>query len=292
MNRFSAKYTYRTPNRISSRLHWLLVCLCLIPITGCMVTRATPDTWNLEIQDEAPPPLPNLSLVRRVVPEVGTMSRTVMWKTDDAAHEVSESRFGDPDEEVDLGCINAGLRKALPGIDIVPTTTFWEQIAAPHDVIELPELFVAPQSDRLRSFQADVIVIAYHTEKDLENTKMEFFIEGAYSDTDTETAAITVIDLDRKAIIHGSKITFEDQWAFFHFMTIPFGGFTLDPPDICNTIGRQAGTAIAEAMPGRAIRALVVVAGEDPYAVADNMRQRTGSNGRISVRQNETSPSM
>lgn len=267
MDKFSSQQTYLTPVRISSRPHWLLICLCLIPITGC-VTRATPDTWNLEIQEDTPPSLPNLSLVRRVVPEVGTMSRTVMWKTDDAVREVSESRFGDPDEEANLSCVYAGLKKALPGIDIVPTTTFWAQAPAPDGVIVLSELFTASNSDWLRGFQADVIVIAYHTEKDLENTKMEFFIEGGYSDTDKETAAIVVIDLDRKAIIHGSKVTFEDQYFFYHFMTIPFGGFTLDPPDICNTVGRQAGTAIAEAIPGRAIRALVVVAGEDPYAAA------------------------
>jgi hypothetical protein len=266
MDRLSSKHTDLTTVRVASRLHWLLVWLCLIPITGC-VTQSTPDTWNLEIRDDAPPSLPQLSLVRRVVPEVGTMSRTV-WKTDDGVREVSESRFGVPDEEADLSCVYAGLKEALPSIDIVPTPAFWEQIDTPHDVIELSELLVALQSDQLRAFQADVIVIAYHTEIDLENTMMEFYIEGAYSDTDKETAAIIVIDLHRKAIIHGSKISFRDQALFWHFGPYPYGGFTLDPPDICNTVGRQAGAAIVEAMPGRAIRALVVVAGEDPYTAA------------------------
>ena len=267
MNRFSAKYTYRTPNRISSRLHWLLVCLSLIQITGCMVVRATPDTWNLEIKDEAPSPLPNLSLVRRVVPEVGTMSRTVMWKTDVAALEVSESRFGGPDEEANLSCVYTGLKEALPGIDIVPTTTFWEQVAAPNDVIKLSELFAAPNLDRLQAFQADVMVIAYDTEIDVETTKAFFVIAAFYSDTDKESAAAIVIDLHRSEIIHGSRVAFEDLFGVGYYF-FPLGRLTLDPPDICNTIGRQAGAAIVEAMPGRAIRALVVVAGEDPYEAA------------------------
>ena len=268
MNRISSKHTNLIPVHISSRLHWLLICLCLIPITGC-VTQATPDTWNLEIQDDAPPLLPNLSLVRRVVPEVSTKSYTGWnFQTNDLVREVSESRFGDPDEDADLSCVNTGLKKALPDIDIVPRTTFWEQIAAPHDTIRLSELFVAPQVDRLSASQAEVIVVAYHTEVDVESTKMESLIEGAYSDTDRETAAIIVIDLHRKAIIHSSKISFEDSHFIYHFVTIPFGGFTRDPPDICNTIGRQAGTAIAEAMPGRPVRALVVVAGKDPYEAA------------------------
>jgi hypothetical protein len=267
MDKFSSQQTYLTPVRISSRPHWLLICLCLIQITGCMVVRATPDTWNLEIQEEAPPPLPNLSLVRRVVPEVGTMFRTVMWKTDDAAREVSESRFGDPDEEANLSCVYTGLKEVLPGIDIVPTTTFWEQVAAPNDVIKLSKLFAAPNLDRLRAFQADVMVIAYDTEIDVETTKAFFVIAAFYSDTDKETAAVIVIDLHRNAIIHGSRVAFDDLFGIGYYF-FPLGRLTLDPPDICNTVGRQAGAAIAEAMPGRAIRALVVVAGEDPYAAA------------------------
>ena len=182
-------------------------------------------------------------------------------------------------------------------MDIIPTATFWEHITTRDDVIELPELFVAPQSDRLPEFQADVMVMAYHSKIDLNSQNTFAFIMAAFSKTDKETAAIIVIDLHRKAIIHGSKITFEDADAFGYWYGIPIGVLTFDPPDICNTVGRQAGAAIAEAMPGRKVRALVVVAGEDPYAVAayavaDNMRQRTGSNGRINVRQNETSPSM
>lgn len=265
MIRSSAKNTYLTPNRITSRLHWLLICICLIPITGCVVA-ATPDTYNLDIHDDAP--LPNLTLVRAVVPEVGTEfhNRHPVFSSNYSESVVSESRFGEPGEEADLSCVYAGLKEALPGIDIVPTLTFWEQIDTPHDVIELSELLVALQSDQLRAFQADVIVIAYHTEIDLENTMMEYFIEGAYSDTDKETAAIIVIDLHRKAMIHGSKISFEDIVFFYHFWTIPFVAFTSDPPDICNTVGRQAGAAIAEAMPDSPIRTLVVMAAKDPIA--------------------------
>ena len=265
MNKFSSRQTYLTPIRISSRLHWLLICFCLIPITGC-ITQATPDTWNLEIHDDAP--LPNLSLVRNVVPEVGTKSRTVMFKTDDAVREVSESRFGDPDEEADLSCVYAGLKEALPGIDIFPTTIFWEQVAAPQDVIELSELFDAPHSGRLQASQADVIVIAYHTEIDLSAGPASVIVTNLYGDMDKETMAIIVIDLHRKAIIQGSKISFEDVTIIGNVTFFPFVFFTLDPPDICNTVARQAGAAIAEAMPGRTARALVVVAGEDPYAAA------------------------
>jgi len=76
-------------------------------------------------------------------------------------------------------------------------------------------------------------------------------------------------DPDRKAIIHGSKISFEDQAFLGWMLFFPLAGFTLDPPDICNTVGRQAGAAIAEAMSGHPVRALVVVAGEDPYEAAN-----------------------
>jgi len=271
MDRFSSKYTNLIPVHISSRLHWLLICLCLIPITGCM-TQANPGTWNLEIQDGAPPPLPNLSLVRSVVPEAGTKSRKGVF-SDDTVTVVSESRFGDPNEDADLNCVNIGLKEALPGIDIVPTTKFWEQVATPDDVIELYELFDAPQVDRLSASRADVIVIAYHTKIDLETwLATDIFFSTIYQKTDKETAAIIVIDLDRKAIIHGSKISFEDDSSFGYIFYVPVGGFTRDPPDICNTVGRQAGAAIAEAMPGRAVRALVVVAGEDPYEAANRFQ--------------------
>jgi hypothetical protein len=304
MNSYISKHTNLTPVLISSRLRGLLICLCLILITGC-VTQATPDTWNLENQDGTPPPLPNLSLVRSVVPEAGTKSSGM--NSLNTVPVVSESRFGDPDEDADLSCINIGLKEALPGIDIVPTTTFWEQIAAPHDTIKLSELFDAPQVDRLSASRADVIVIAYHTKIDLDTSwGTDIFTSTLYAETDKETAAIIVIDLDRKAIIHGSKISFEDNSLFGYILYVPVGFFTLDPSDICNTVGRQAGAAIAEAMPGRAVRALIVVAGEDPYEVANavhllNKRQDEGedpykavndSNGRLNVRQNEASPPM
>lgn len=223
---------------------------------------ATPLGYNLDIHDDYAPP-PNLPLVRRVVPEVGKMSKT--FSTVDV---VSESRFGDPDEDANLSCVNAGLKEALPGIDIVPTATFWEQVAAPHDVIKLSELFVAPQSDRLQALQADVIVIAYHSEIDLRRERMFLLVSASHSVTVKKTAAIIVIDLRRKTILHGSRISFKDDSTIGYHMFIPWGEGTTDPPDICNSVGRYAGAAIAEAMPGRPVRALVVVAGEDPYEAA------------------------
>ena len=206
-------------------------------------------------------PLPNLSLVRRVVPEVGKAQKFTFQGTVDV---VSESRFGGPGDEADLSCVNAGLKEALPDIDIVPTANFWKQVAAPHDVIKLSELFVAPQSVRLRAFKADVIVIAYHSKIDLKRGGMFLLLAAAYSVDVKKTAAIIVIDLRRKTILHGSKISFEDHSQIGYHLFIPYGEGTTDPPDICNTVGRQAGAAIAEAMPGHAVRALVVVAGEDP----------------------------
>jgi hypothetical protein len=259
MDRLSLKRTYLTPVRIASRLHWLLVCLCLIPLTGCMVAT-TPYTYNLDIHDDAP--LPDLSLVRRVVPEVGTRTGTEMARTVDV---VSESRFGDPGDEADLSCVYAGLKEALPDIEIVPTTNFWEQVTAPHDVIKLSDLFVAPQSVRLQALQADVIVIAHHSEIDLESQGMFVLISANYSTTVKKTAAIIVIDLRRKATLHGSKISFRDHSNIGYHLFIPYLEGTSPPPDICNTVGHQAGAAIAETMPGRAVRTLVVVAGEDPY---------------------------
>jgi hypothetical protein len=169
------------------RFNWILVCLCVILINGC-ATPATPARWNLQFDDNAP--LPNLSLVRRVVPRVGTEYRERYFFRGKYASVTSESRFGDPDEEANLGCIYVGLKEALPGIDIVPTGTFWEQVGATHDVIELPQLFIGPLSDRLRGLQADVIVIAYHVRIDLENAWGETLVEGVFSDTDEETAAI------------------------------------------------------------------------------------------------------
>jgi hypothetical protein len=260
MNRSSAKNTYLTPNRITSRLHWLLICLCLIPITGCIST-ATPDTYNLDIHGDAR--LPNLPLVRRVVPEVGKIEN--LFSTVDV---VSESRFGEPDEEANLSCVNVGLKEALLGIDIVPTTTFWEQVATPHDIIKLSELFVSPRSERLQALQADVIVIAYHSEIDLLRGGMFALISAFYRVTVKKTAAIIVIDLRRKTVLYGSKISFEDEFRIGYHALFPYVVGTTDPPDICTTVGRQAGAAIAEAMPGHSARALVVVAGEDPYETA------------------------
>ena len=244
----------------------LLVCLCLIQGTGCVIILSPPpEESNLETHDEVP--LPNLTLVRDVVPEVGKeyRKRHPLFSSDYFGSVVSESRFGDPGEEADLSCIYTGLKEALPSIDILSTSAFWERVGAPNNVIELSELFVAPQSEWLREFQADILVIAYHTRIDLENTKMEVLIEGAYDDTDKETASIIVIDLHRKTIIHGLKVTFEDKAFFYHFMIIPVFWFhTTDPPDMCIAVARQAGIAIAETMPDRPIRALVVVAGEEP----------------------------
>lgn len=230
------------------------------------MSRATPETWKLEIHDDVT--LPELSLVRRVVPEVGTRSRTFMFVTGEDAIEVSESRFGDPDEEADLGCIFAGLAAAVPDIDIVPPSTFWDQVGTRDETVELSELFVAPRANRLRALQADVIVIAYHAEIDVDSFHSTVLLEGIFGDEDKETAAIIVIDPDRQAIIHGSRISFEDVNFVYHVLALPLVFFTLDPSDICETAGYQAGTAIAETMPGRAVRALVLVAEEDPYAAA------------------------
>lgn len=230
------------------------------------MTRATPDTWQLEIHDDDL--LPNLSLVRRVVPENGTTSRTVMFVTDDDISEVSESRFGDPDEDADPGCIFAGLEAALPAIDIIPPTIFWDRVAAPDGIVALSDLFVAPRADRLGALQADFIVIAYHARTDVDSFYATVLVEGLFGDEDMETAAIIVIDLDRRAIIHGSKISFSDKDFVYHVFTIPLVFFTLDPSDFCKNVGYQAGVAIAKTMPGRAVRALVVVAGEDPYEAA------------------------
>lgn len=248
-------------------VHWLLVCLCLTPIIGC-VGRVIPDTRNLRFYEDST--LPNLAIARRVVPQVGREVRT-FYKKSESVPVVSESRFGDPDEEPDLGCIYAGLREALPDIDIIPTTIFWEQFEAAQNVIGLPDLFAAPQSERLQSFQADVLVIAYHARIDLEFEMSETLWRGLYADKDKETAAIVVVDIDRKAIIHGSRITFEDIDLFAHnVFIIPLWAFSLAPSDICNTVARQAGSVISLTMPGRKIRALVVIAAEDPVAAADD----------------------
>ena len=271
MDRLTSKHTNLAPFRIFSRLHRLLFLVCLIAINGC-VTRATPDTWNLKIQDDSPLPIPNLSLVRQVVPEVGTKSYSGWNSGTDAVPVAVETKswFGDSGDVADPSCIYAGLKEALPGIDIIPTTTFWDQIKVSHDAIELSKLFVGPQSDRLRAIQADVMIIVYHTEIDVETTNNFIGIFALFSNTVKKTAAIIAIDLDRKAIIHGSKISFQKTSGGGYSFFIPFGSITLDPPDICNTVGRQAGAAIAEAMPGRTICALVVVAGEDPYEAASN----------------------
>lgn len=208
--------------------------------------------------------LSNITLTRRVVPEFGSEHRIFQSKSENVEVE-SKSRFGDPDEEPDLSCIHAGLRKALPTIDIIPTATFWEQIDAPQNAVELTELFATPQSDWLRALQADVLVIAYHARIDLESDKAEFLYGGWISDDEKETASVIVVDLSRKTIIYGSSITFIDMDAVGHGgYIIPFAFITLSPSNICKTVAEQAGRAIVEAMPDRAIRALVVVAAEDP----------------------------
>lgn len=261
MNKLSLKQACLTTIRLSIWASRLLACLCLIAITGCFF-KADPDHESLEFYENT---LPNITITRRVVPEVGYEKREIYGSTDFTNKVESESRFGDPDEEPDLSCIYTGLREALPSIHIIPTSNFWEQIDASQDAVELTELFATPQSDRLRALQADVLVIAYHARIDLEYTMMEGVFEGVYDDRDRETATIVVVDLDRKTIVHGSSISYEDWDAFAHvFFIVPMIMSSREPFDICNTVARQAGTAIAETMPDRPIRALVVVAGEDP----------------------------
>jgi len=261
LNKLPLKQACLTTIRLSIWASRLLACLCLIAITGCFF-KADPDHENLEFYENT---LPNITITRRVVPEVGYEKREIYGSTDFTNKVESESRFGDPDEEPDLSCIYTGLREALPSIHIIPTSNFWEQIDASQDAVELTELFATPQSDRLRALQADVLVIAYHARIDLEYTMMEGVFEGVYDDRDRETATIVVVDLDRKTIVHGSSISYEDWDAFAHvFFIVPMIMSSREPFDICNTVARQAGTAIAETMPDRPIRALVVVAGEDP----------------------------
>jgi len=267
LNRFSLKQACLTIIRLPFWVNWLLACLCLTTITGCAF-RATPETWDLRYYEDGT--LPNLTLARRVVPEVGYEEREFYGSLDIVQVE-SESRFGSPDEKPDLSCIYTGLREALPSIDIIPTATFWEQIDAAQDAVELTELFTAPQSNWLRALQADVLVIAYHARIDLRYVMMEAVVEGSYDDIDRETATIVVVDLNRKTIIHGSSISFEDRDGFAHALIIvPMIMSSREPFDICNKVARQAGTAIIEAMPDRAIRALVVVAAENPVLAADD----------------------
>jgi hypothetical protein len=252
---------------------WLLACFYLVLITGCTIP-AVPLQSNLEIRDDTQ--LPNISLVRRVLPEAGKeyRERHPMFSSNYYADVESESQFGNPDEDADLSCIYTGLKDSLPGIDILSSKTFWEQVATPHEVVELSELselFVGPQLDRLHALQTDILVIAYHARINVENTKMETLIAGAFDNKDKETAAIIVVDPNRKSIIHGSRITFEDEYFFYHILIFPvIWAYTPDPPDICNTVARQAGIAIAETMPDSPIRALIVMATEYPIAAVQS----------------------
>jgi len=244
----------------------LLACLCLITINGCFY-KAEPDTGHLRFYENT---LPDITLTRRVVPEVGYAKREIYGKLNTVRVE-SKSRFGGPDEEPDLSCIHTGMREALPSIKIIPTNNFWEQIDASQNTVELTELFATPQSEWLRMLQADVLVIAYHSRIDLSYVMMEGVFEGIYDDTDRETASIVVVDLNRKMIIHGSSISFEDHDSFAHvFWIVPMIMSSREPFDICNKVAHQAGTTIVEAMPDRAIRALVVVAAKNPALAADD----------------------
>ncbi len=259
-----------TPVTTLIKLRRMVLSVCLLSIAGCVI-RVDPEMLELALSDGAVTRLPQISLVRHTVPETSTMTLNI-YGSDSRVEEVSKSRFGDPDEEADLSCVITGMRDSLPDAHIVPTSTFWEKVVAPDEVVELSELFVAPALTRWQALDLDVLVIAYHKIVDVKTVFAEGLVTGVYADEDRETAALVAIDLRNQKIIHASKVIFEDDGFIGHVLVvIPIGMATVATSDPCNMVGEAAGAAIANAQLKLAPRVVVVAAGNDPYDSAQTV---------------------
>ena len=238
----------------------IALLLLLMSTKGCIKL----ETAQLEIQDQKFKDLPDISLVQRVIPQRTTKEAGVYfgtWETE----EVSDSKFGAPNEIANLDCVIDGILGSNPSIEIVPTEIFWSQVANFEEEVELSELFDSPALERWQEARIDFLVASYHQELDVEMFASALVLEGGYFDTDRETAAVLVIDLQNQRLVQASEAVFEDMDAYAHVLIIPYVLVTTAESDPCEAVGMRAGEAIAKVGLGSAPRVVVVAAKSNPY---------------------------
>jgi hypothetical protein len=245
------------------RIAAALVVLTFLGSAGCVVS-VDPAVSTLDTSISG---LPEITLVRRVTPERRTKETQIYWgawQTEGA----TGSEFGGATDVADLSCVAEGLRKDHPEIEVVPTQTFWNQVAGGKDEITLSELFTSPLSNRWRELQIDVLVVAYHTVGDVKIIAAEIIMEGFYSYENRETAAVLAVDLRTRKGIHASQVILEQGVALYHFLVVPLPIVRNASSDPCRTIGEAAAQAISITDLPSAPRVAVVAAGSNPYHAA------------------------
>jgi hypothetical protein len=243
-----------------------LVVVAGLSIAGCVDT-VDPEITELELQSRISTDLPDVTLVRRVIPETGTKDVGFMlaWETE----EVSSSEFGTPNDIADLGCIIEGIRESFREVNIVPTEMFWERMANQRESIELVELLSPPRKPQWQNLKIDVLVAAYHQTVDVESYAGGWIMFDVYGDIDDETAATLAIDLNSNKILQGSESTFKHKFAVGNaFVFIPLVNVTSASSSLCNNVGGATGAAIASTWSKSTPRVVVVAARNNPYTAA------------------------
>ena len=237
----------RTPGGSNTRT----AILCVPWIQGCVaVVDKDPEYSEIELQNLTLTNPPEITLVRRVIPEHST-KKAGFYVDLGQIEEISSSDFGGPDDIADLSCAIDGIRKSLPEVDIVPTEMFWERVAAQKEAMDLSELLTSPTSRRWEELRVDFLVVAYHQIVDVEEFFTEVVLFGGYRKESLETAAILVFDLRNQKIVHASKVIFEDEDGYARQLFVfTIGYVSTATSDPCNVAGEQAGAAASRSAPG------------------------------------------
>jgi hypothetical protein len=243
-----------------------LVVLAVLSIAGCVDIR-DPETMTLEVSEASFSELPEITLVRRVIPRE-TTKKVGFFADPSETKEVTSSKFGAPNEIANLNCVIDGMRDSFPDVEIVPTETFWSHVAGLKEEMTLSKILSPPSSNKWQELHIDFLVAAYHEIADLEMFVYEAFAGGLYHDIDRETAATVVIDLPNRTVLNGSKAVFEDDDGVGHFsFVIPLVFVDIASSDPCKMVGQASGAAISSATLKPSPRVVVVAAGNDPYTV-------------------------
>lgn len=240
-----------------------LAALALV-LTGCVFPEE-PTGSTRAPKEAAPAAGLEITLVRKATVEIAT--KTV------AAHPVkrqvdalSRSKFGAPGEIADLGCVLDGLRAQSPAVEIVPTASFWEEVAAPDGAMSLLRLFRTDKALRLKALDIDFLITAYHQRFDVKSGGGEMVIVGGYTDEDREVAAAAVIDPSAGTVLNAVQFVYEREMVVSHAaIIVPVVWGTYASSDPCTMIGEASADVIAQAADNRAPRVLVVAAKDNPY---------------------------
>lgn len=240
-------------------------------LSGCVETKE-PETTAIDDTDLFIADLPELTLVRRVIPEKTSKRTGGEYK-----ETTTTSKFGSAGEIATFNCVIKGLRSVLPKIEIVQTEIFWKNIAHPEEKISLAEIFEPPYVNEIYNLNIDYIIIVYH--KIAEKMEGGFFIvfSGMYGSEEHEYASELTIDVPNLTALNSSNISAEKQELIGFVTVYPLLVHTRLSSDPCELTGEISAASITNHAHSPSPRVLIIASKTSPY---DAVRRSMAVSGK------------